>query len=84
MASCHLEVAEPGGGEDPVQHNMMVARQVKEFFHKAGIHSTTIQLEYWSPKLSGEKSSQGSCQLTCPTNKSLPTLPEVHSLSIFI
>merc|ERR1712066_262420 len=24
----------------------------KEFFHKAGIHSTTIQLEYWSPKLS--------------------------------
>ena len=46
MASCHLELAEPGGGEDPVQHNMMVARQVKEFFHLEGIHSTTIQPEF--------------------------------------
>ena len=55
MASCHLELAEPGGGEDPVQHNMMVARQVKEFFHLEGIHSTTIQLE------SGPES--GLCQL---------------------
>jgi hypothetical protein len=25
---------------------MMVAKQVKEFFHSMGIHSTTIQLEY--------------------------------------
>ena len=84
VASCHLEMTPPPLGTEPVDHHMDVARQVKEFFHKAGIHSTTIQLEYWSPKLSGEKSSQGSCQLTCPTNKSLPTLTEVHSLSIFI
>ena len=72
MASCHLELKEPGVSEDPVEHNMMVARQVKEFFHKAGIHSTTIQLEYWSPKLSraGEKNDLGSCQLTCPRKES--------------
>jgi hypothetical protein len=25
---------------------MAVAKQVKEFFHTMGIHSTTIQLEY--------------------------------------
>jgi hypothetical protein len=25
---------------------MAVAKQVKEFFHSVGIHSTTIQLEY--------------------------------------
>ena len=57
MASCHLEVAEAGDREDPVQHNMIVARQVKEFFHREGIHSTTIQLEF----------SPGSCQFQCPS-----------------
>ena len=29
-----------------VSYHMMVAKQVKEFFHSMGIHSTTIQLEY--------------------------------------
>ena len=29
-----------------VSHYMAVAKQVKEFFHSLGIHSTTIQLEY--------------------------------------
>ena len=58
MASCHLELEEAGVGEDPVQHNMMVARQVKEFFHLEGIHSTTIQLEF-SP-------GSGECQFSCP------------------
>ena len=80
VASCHLEMTPPPLGTEPVDHHMDVARQVKEFFHKAGIHSTTIQLEYWTPKLSisGEKSSQGSCQLKCPTNHSLATLSEVQ------
>merc|ERR1719397_2168627 len=78
VASCHLEMTPPPLGTEPVDHHMDVARQVKEFFHKAGIHSTTIQLEYWTPKLSisGEKSSQGSCQLKCPSNHSLATLSE--------
>merc|ERR1711974_228122 len=80
VASCHLEMTPPPLGTESVDHHMDVARQVKEFFHKAGIHSTTIQLEYWSPKLSssGEKSSQGSCQLTCPKNQSLATLSEPY------
>jgi len=58
VASCHLELSEPEKGMEPVEHNMAVARQVKEFFHQSGIHSTTIQLEY----------SQGSgfCQFECP------------------
>ena len=46
MASCHLELQEPEDNIDPMKHNMSVARQVKEFFHQQGIHSTTIQLEY--------------------------------------
>ena len=62
MASCHLEVAEARDGEDPVQHNMMVARQVKEFFHREGIHSTTIQLEF-SP---GSRPEERLCQFECP------------------
>merc|ERR1719242_1492924 len=72
VASCHLEMFPPPLGTEPVDHHMDVARQVKEFFHKAGIHSTTIQLEYWSPKLSraGEKNDLGSCQLTCPRKES--------------
>jgi len=72
VASCHLEMTPPPLGTEPVDHHMDVARQVKEFFHKAGIHSTTIQLEYWTPKLSraGEKNDLGSCQLTCPRKES--------------
>ena len=62
MASCHLELEETGVGEDPVQHNMMVARQVKEFFHREGIHSTTIQLEF-SP---GSRPEGRLCQFECP------------------
>jgi len=58
VASCHLELSEPENGVEPVEHNMAVARQVKEFFHQEGIHSTTIQLEY-SPE-------SGSCQFECP------------------
>jgi len=53
VASCHLEVS------PPVDDHMSVAREVKEFFHKEGIHSTTIQLEY-SP-------GSGLCQLVCPS-----------------
>jgi len=58
VASCHLSLSQPGG-EDPIKYNMKVARQVKEFFHREGIHSTTIQLE------SGPES--GLCQLECPS-----------------
>ena len=44
---------------------------------QAGIHSTTIQLEYWSPKLSSN--SQGTCQLECPPNHSVEKHSEVLS-----
>ena len=72
VASCHLEMTPPPIGTEPVDHHMHVARQVKEFFHKAGIHSTTIQLEYWSPKLSrsGGNNNLGTCQLKCPRKES--------------
>ena len=46
VASCHLEMFPPDQGSEPVDHHMTLARNVKEYFHKAGIHSTTIQLEY--------------------------------------
>ena len=46
VASCHLEMLPPEKGKDPVAHHMTLAREVKEFFHKAGIHSTTMLLEY--------------------------------------
>lgn len=61
VASCHLEMFPPEKGEEPVAHHMTAAREVKEYFHKAGIHSTTIQLEYGS-----EMQSSGSCRLLCP------------------
>ena len=51
VASCHLEMTAPPPGTEPVDHHMAVAREVKEFFHSAGIHSTTIQLEYYGPNL---------------------------------
>ena len=46
VASCHLEMFPPAQGAEPVDHHMTLARNVKEYFHTAGIHSTTIQLEY--------------------------------------
>jgi len=68
VASCHLEMTVPGRGTEPVDHHMEVARQVKEFFHQAGIHSTTIQLEYGP----AAQSTLGSCQLLCPRKSSCP------------
>jgi len=68
VASCHLEILAQDSSEDPVSHHMRVAREIKEFFHKEGIHSTTIQLEY-SPGSDG-------CQLECPKKE------EVEALSI--
>lgn len=74
VASCHLEMTAPPPGVEPVDHHMMVAREVKEFFHKAGIHSTTIQLEYFTPSpkplRQGETNDMGSCQLLCPRKES--------------
>lgn len=63
VASCHLEMTFPEPGVEPVDHHMQVARDVKEFFHKAGIHSTTIQLEYGSLM---QSNNNGSCRLLCP------------------
>ena len=82
VASCHLEMTPPPLGTEPVDHHMDVARQVKEFFHKAGIHSTTIQLEYWSAKM--PSNSQGTCQLECPPNHSVEKLSEVFILYFLI
>lgn len=72
VASCHLEMTAPPPGTEPVDHHMAVAREVKEFFHSAGIHSTTIQLEYWTqePLSGGLKNEYGSCQLLCPRKES--------------
>jgi len=63
VASCHLEMLPPGKGVEPVDHHMEVARKVKEYFHLAGIHSTTIQLEYGRV---GQADVNGNCQLSCP------------------
>merc|ERR1719411_118677 len=62
VASCHLEMFPPDQGSEPVDHHMTLARNVKEYFHKAGIHSTTIQLEYTGSEIQ----SAGSCKLLCP------------------
>ncbi|CAF1398456.1 unnamed protein product, partial [Adineta ricciae] len=53
---------------------MTVADKVKRFFHDAGIHSTTIQYEYWNDeerdRLVGKNEVDGemkaSCLLSCP------------------
>jgi len=63
IASCHLEMSRPEAGRDPINHHMDVAREVKEFFHRAGIHSTTIQLEYSSLETSP---TSERCHLLCP------------------
>jgi len=63
IASCHLEMSRPDTGGDPVTHHMEVAREVKEFFHREGIHSTTIQLEYSTVVTSP---GSASCHLLCP------------------
>ena len=74
MASCHLEMTPPKEGVEPVDQHMAVARERKEFFHSAGIHSTTIQLEYWTPDPPREglehRNEFGSCQLHCPRKTS--------------
>ncbi|CAF1611240.1 unnamed protein product, partial [Adineta ricciae] len=53
---------------------MTVADKVKRFFHDAGIHSTTIQYEYWNDeehdrlmkKNENGEEMKASCLLSCP------------------
>jgi len=64
VASCHLELM-----TSPKENPEDLNRQVKEFFHKEGIHSTTIQMEFGSP-------GDGSCQHSCPATPGLdPSSP---------
>jgi hypothetical protein len=85
VASCHLEMTPPAEGTEPVDHHMAVAREVKEFFHSAGIHSTTIQLEYWTPdtpqtlRTTATTNEFGSCQLLCPRKESTSGSGEIRA-----
>merc|ERR1712032_474197 len=46
-----------------------VGRDVKEFLHREGIHSTTVQLEY-------HLNRSGDCVLACPSDTSGQTNPD--------
>lgn len=80
VASCHLEVAMPTNTATPLDYHMVIAREVKLFFHSCGIHSTTIQLEYpptnahklgeWS--YLAQDAEEVTCQLECPKGVSIP------------
>jgi len=65
VASCHLEVTRPGPEVTSADHHMTISRQIKEFFHSQGIHSTTIQLEYTNTL----EHRIEECQVTCPQSK---------------
>ncbi|RWS00590.1 zinc transporter 1-like protein [Dinothrombium tinctorium] len=49
---------------------MQIAEKVKEFFHNAGIHSTTIQPEFIDLENEYHKENEASCVLDCPQNTS--------------
>ncbi|KRZ57858.1 Zinc transporter 1 [Trichinella nativa] len=49
---------------------MKIAEQVKEFFHKEGIHSTTIQPEFFEDTAARKSTVvSNSCALECPGQK---------------
>jgi len=62
IASVHLEVARPPKDICNVSTHMDIAKQIKEYFHSHGIHSTTIQLEYTDNKILDE-----GCKVMCPS-----------------
>lgn len=67
IASVHLEVARPPSDICNVDTHMDIAKQIKEYFHSQGIHSTTIQLEYTDSKILDE-----GCQVRCPSPLGTP------------
>lgn len=76
IASCHLEISTLPDTAEPLDYHMVLAREVKLFFHSCGIHSTTIQLEYPPSPILGKRKGEWSyltqdkeeatCQLECP------------------
>ncbi|RWS26346.1 zinc transporter 1-like protein [Leptotrombidium deliense] len=49
---------------------MQIAEKVKEFFHNAGIHSTTIQPEFIDLENEYHKENEANCVLDCPEKTS--------------
>jgi zinc transporter 1 len=86
VASCHLEISTLPDQLEPLDYHMVLAREVKLFFHSCGIHSTTIQLEYPPSPTRGRRKGEfhyqtqdkeePGCQLECPKGLSDPDCVE--------
>ena len=48
ICRCHGNDGDDDGDDDDDNDDDKVGRAVKEFLHREGIHSTTVQLEYHS------------------------------------
>merc|ERR1719410_2942023 len=49
-----------------ISEYMIIAENIKEFFHDEGIHSTTIQPEFVDCNIQDCKTEGGDCMISCP------------------
>ena len=45
------------------ENHRLVGAQIKEYLHNIGIHSSTVQIEYFQPD------HRGGCELECPPSE---------------
>ena len=64
IATGHVEVQPTEKGVVSSENHRLVGAQIKEYLHNIGIHSSTVQIEYFQQDLRG-----GGCGLECPPSE---------------
>ena len=64
IATGHVEVQSVEKGVISSENHRLVGAQIKDYLHNLGIHSSTVQIEYFQPDSRG-----GGCELECPPSE---------------
>ena len=59
-----MEVQPTEKGVISSENHRLVGAQIKEYLHNIGIHSSTVQIEYFQPDR-----GVGGCELECPPSE---------------
>ena len=65
IATGHVEVQPVEKGVISSENHRLVGAQIKEYLHNIGIHSSTVQIEYFQP----DNIRGAGCELECPPSE---------------
>ena len=69
IATGHVEVQPTEKGVVSSENHRLVGAQIKEYLHNIGIHSSTVQIEYFQQDTTRGDTRGGGCELECPPSE---------------